>query len=618
MAGACTFSGAQRLPHQMALTPNDHVEMLYGLEKAGFICTQTPNQTTNPILVEWRLIGQTKKFRLWVFDVTHGGGGSDVRAADEFRIQITNGPASPADFNKAGYEDLLLGYSRTEKVIVAYDVRWLEAWTKKAQAGDRGSPSVQVKLADIEAARTSGIHHITKQAGFGLAHIVTISPDYLPGFLMQHSTVLTGTTSAPQAQAAVPASASQSVADYCAARGFPFPPDLLARYIASMVAKPLVILAGVSGTGKSKMAELVAEYYSRKSGPSAAAPPPASPPTGSAFVFTQAKGDPDPSRFALVAVRPDWTDNQAILGFVNPITETYESTQTLDLILRARASANSAERFFLLLDEMNLARVEHYFSDWLSCTESRRELTGGVIKQQPVPLHRSAAAMSITLLDQNGTPQTISLPQSVEIPTNLIVTGTVNVDETTHGFSPKVLDRAMVIEFDHVDLDRLRDPSSSTAAASNYKFPEELPAFQVASQAAYAGLPQVAHSRIVSLNDILSDARLHVGYRAANEMAAFMRVYNDMLPPFLRDADWTYALDAAILQKILPRISGNRGKVEEALVRVCAFARDLSTADVQLTEEFAVDTKAKLERTFARSVDMLQSLREFGYVSFFK
>jgi hypothetical protein len=600
----------------MALTATDHVEMLYGLEQAGFVCTQTPAQTNNPILLEWNVAGQTKKFRLWVFDVTHGGGGSEVRAADEFRIQITNGPATPADFNKGGYEDLLLGYSRSEKVIVAYDRRWLEAWTKKAQAGDRGSPSVQVKLADIEAARTSGIHHITKQAGFGLAHIVTVSPDYLPAYLMQHSTVLTGATPAAQAQNAVPSSSSQTVADYCATRGFPFPPDLLARYIASLLAKPLVILAGVSGTGKSKMAELVAEYYSRKGGAAAGPHSPAN--VGSAFVFTQSKGDPDPARFALVAVRPDWTDNQSILGFVNPITETYESTQTLDLILRAKASNNPSERFFLLLDEMNLARVEHYFSDWLSCTESRREVSAGVIKQQPVPLYRSSSPMSVTLVDHDGNTTVETLPQLIEIPTNLVVTGTVNVDETTHGFSPKVLDRAMVIEFDQVDLDRLRDPSSPSTTPADYTFPEDLPAFQIAGQSAYAALPPAAHSRIVNLNEILADARLHVGYRAANEMAAFMRIYNDMLPASLKDADWTYSFDAAVLQKILPRVSGNRAKVEEALVRLCAFARDLSTGDVPLTEDFDPQIKGKLERTYLRGIEMLQGLREFGYVSFFK
>jgi hypothetical protein len=99
---------------------------------------------------------------------------------------------------------------------------------------------------------------------------------------------------------------------------------------------------------------------------------------GPSFVFTSAKGDSDPNRFGLLAVRPDWIDNQSILGFVNPITEQCESTQALDLLLRAREAhkaaqdKNAASRYFMPLDEMNLARVE----DWLSCTQTRRVTDG--------------------------------------------------------------------------------------------------------------------------------------------------------------------------------------------------------------------------------------------------
>ena len=91
-----------------------------------------------------------------------------MRAADEFRIQITNGPDAPSDFDKNNTTDLLIGYSRDRDAIVAYDRRWLEKWSEKyAKTGKKGSPSAQVKEADIRAGHDKGLHHLTKNAEFG-------------------------------------------------------------------------------------------------------------------------------------------------------------------------------------------------------------------------------------------------------------------------------------------------------------------------------------------------------------------------------------------------------------------------------------------------------------------
>jgi hypothetical protein len=525
--------------------------------------------------LEWHVNGQVHGYRLWAFDITHGGGGAEVRAADEFRIQITNGPTTMAEVNAGGATDLLIGYSRDRDAIVAYDRRWLEVWTKKREeTGSGGSPSVQVKEADIQAGHDAGIHHLTKQANFGTANIVTMSPAMLPAYLLNSDAILEGNTTAAQAQTATPQPGGTSVVDYCRDRGFPFEPELIARYIAAVLTKPLVILAGVSGTGKSKLAELVAEFYSRDQAPPAPSTSPPAP--GNSFVFVPAKGAPNPDRFALVAVRPDWIDNQSILGFVNPITTTYESTQALDLVLRAHAALEattnkaSAPRFFMLLDEMNLARVEHYFSDWLACTESRRYQPDGSIIQQPVPLHRTGKALKTTLNRADGLTEEMEIPPSLALPTNLIITGTVNVDETTYGFSPKVLDRAMVLEFDNVDLERLHSGGSGMTIGG-YSFPNDLSPFRLATAADYGQIPDVTHQHIVAINQILEGARLHLGYRAANEMALFMAIYNGMLPSDAADTEWLRALDAAILQKVLPRLSGNRAKLEAPLATLCAY-----------------------------------------------
>jgi hypothetical protein len=606
----------------MALTLEDVEAMMTGFAKAGFQCSEQPTSHRNPVVVEWHTGKDVRRYRLWAFDVTHGGGGPTVRAADEFRIQITNGPSSLADIDKDGTTDLLVGYSRDRDSIIAYDRRWLERWIDKTSGGERGSPSVQVKEADIQAGHDKGVHHLTKTANFGQADIVTMSPAMLPAYLMNHQAVLRGTMTAEQAKSASPNLGESTIVDYCRAQGFPFEADLLARYIAALLTKPFVILAGISGTGKSKLAELVAEYYSATATAASASSEPA---PGDKFVFVPGRGAPDPKRFALVAVRPDWIDNQSILGFVNPITGSYESTQALDLILRAdqalaaASDRSAAPRYFMLLDEMNLARVEHYFSDWLSCAESRRLRPDGTVSQQPVPLHRSKDAMDAQVSNPDGTTVTVSVPAMLTLPTNLVVTGTVNVDETTFGFSPKVLDRAMVIEFDEVNLDQLRAGTSGSGGAANYRFPETLLPFRLATAEDFGRLPIGTHKHLVAINGILEEARLHLGYRAANEAALFMTIYNDILPERATDADWQRALDAAVLQKLLPRLSGNRAKLEAPLSKLCLYLRDLKlpAGDVNL-EEFDPAASAALPKSYRRTVEMLDALRGFGFVSFFK
>ena len=606
----------------MSLTLTDHRALLKGFADAGYCCETEPDAARNPICLEWRLSGGTWHYRLWAFEITHGGGGPTVRAADEFRIQITNGPDAVAELD-SGALDLLVGYSPDRDAIVAYDRRWLENWSKKKQdTGTGGSPSVQVKEADIQAGHQKGIHHLTKDAGFGQADIVTMTPAMLPTFLANHAGVMTGNITVASAQAATPQPGDMTVVDYCAQQGFPFEADLIARYVAALLTKPFVILAGVSGTGKSKLPQLVAEYYSADLVAQGA--PTGSPIPGDGFVFVPQRGAPNAARFCLVAVRPDWIDNQSILGFVNPITHRYESTQALDLILRARRDLDGAPdkadapRYFMLFDEMNLARVEHYLSDWLACAESRRLRPDGRVTQAAVPLHRSDAPLEMTLGGPDGSRETVAVPPSLELPTNLIVTGTVNVDETTYGFSPKVLDRATVLEFDEVNLDRLRSHETITATGG-YRFPETLPPFCLATREDYARLPLGAHQHLVTINAILEEARLHFGYRSANEIALFMTIFNDLLPPSTTDTDWLRALDAAVLQKILPRLSGNRSKLEIPLAKVSRYFLDLTrpTSDAAL-DEFNPTTTARLPKSYRRAIEMLEHLRRFGFVSFFK
>lgn len=591
--------------------------MIGGFAAKGYGCIEQPRSPQNPVKFEWTdRDGTVRKFRLWVYEITHGGG---FRDENESRIQITNAPSRADGMDHGGAIDLILGYSPSRKVVVAYDRRWLE---KRMEKGE-GSPSVQVKGEDIQAALTEGMHHFKKEGvAFGTADIVTLKPEFLPEYLSNHDALLTG---AMETGTVIKTTEgiSTSLWQFCLDRGFYFDPDLLARYVASLATKPFVILAGVSGTGKSKMAELVAEFYSADNAtgaPVATASPPA---TGEAFVITPSKGVTKRSRFALVPVRPDWIDNQSIMGFVNPITGKYESTQALDLMLRASKALKkatnkaAAPRFFMLLDEMNLARVEHYFSDWLACAESRRYRQDGSVSQQPIPLHRHSAATA-SLIGPNNTATEVSVPNSLAIPTNLIVTGTVNVDETTFGFSPKVLDRSMVIEFNDVDLDGMRH-GVATEKLPAYRFPEDLPPFTLPTTDNFKALPQETHDHLVAINNILEKAQLHFGYRSAAEISAFMPIYNDILPEDPGDTAMLRALDSALLQKVLPRIQGNRARIEETLCMLLWYFRDLAVPtagqDVQTIKR---EDQAKLPKSYSRGFEMLDRLRGFGFVTFFK
>ena len=224
---------------------------------------------------------------------------------------------------------------------------------------------------------------------------------------------------------------------------------------------------------------------------------------------------PDGSAYELIAVRPDWTDSRALLGFYNPLTKTYLPTPTLQLLLRAQAEVEATadtgppRPFFLIFDEMNLARVEHYFSDFLSAMESG----------DAIHLHDDAE-----LEEAAGTPRRIAIPK------NVFVIGTVNVDETTYMFSPKVLDRSFVLEFNDVDLDGLARTVHAEEAASTplalVRMEGGLKLRGPATDAEWKRFEAVlnggASAILRKLHAALAIENRHFGYRVAREIARFV------------------------------------------------------------------------------------------------
>ena len=341
---------------------------------------------------------------------------------------------------------------------------------------------------------------------------------------------------------------------------------LVATFLGSLLTKPLVLLTGLTGSGKTQIALKFGEWLGAE-------------------------------RRLVVPVRPDWTGPEALFGFEDALApasadgrKAWFVPAPLEFMLRA--AQYPEEPHLLLLDEMNLAHVERYFADFLSGMESAEPTLPNLVKEQQA-----------WRLDPEG-------PAALPIPNNLFVVGTVNVDETTYAFSPKVLDRAQTIEF-RVATDELASvPRYLTPAPS--ASPDHLTEILAISRNRNwhldhptAGLEQVGvHLR--ALHAVLTKWDLEFGYRTNLEGIRFASIYSA-----LRQSDWREALDLIMLQKILPRIHGPRARVEEplkSLERFCFFLSD--------DESKPLDGEPALVMSLLKVRRMLRLVRANQFVSF--
>lgn len=300
---------------------------------------------------------------------------------------------------------------------------------------------------------------------------------------------------------------------------------LLHAALHSADGKRFVLLAGLSGTGKTSIARAYAQAY------------------------CEASKLPPNAHYAQVSVWPDWTDPSGLLGFVNPLASPPDYHRTEALRLLIAANSNPDKPYFLCLDEMNLARVEHYFAPFLSAMEGRRT---------ELAIHA-------------GDVEIDEVPPRMPWPENLFIFGTVNMDETTHPFSDKVLDRAFTFEFWDIDLDAWKEKVVKG---------DDAVAFDIIFKV------------LQSLYKALEPARRHFGYRTCDEVLRFCTA-----PAGL---ELLSALDAAVLTKILPKLRGDAGGA-------------LPTA---LQNALGICKEAKLLRSAQKIQQMQDSLKALGIVRF--
>lgn len=353
--------------------------------------------------------------------------------------------------------------------------------------------------------------------------------------------------------------------------------------LTALRTKPFLLLAGISGTGKSRIVRELARACWKSDDPEYKAH--------------------KPRNFEMVQVKPNWHDSSELIGYVSRIGEKPEFIAGDFLKFVAKAWSEPNVPYFLCLDEMNLAPVEQYFAEYLSVIESR-ELKDGKIVTDPL-LRKEAQEWYHTLVSTLTDDEDLHeqfLSEGITIPQNLFVIGTVNMDETTFSFSRKVLDRAMTIEMNEVDLNGGLEEN----AASEFGYigpkdngePSVLIPFAVEGKDVYSTNVDLCNKVIEYLkavNDVLDKTPFKIAYRTRNEFLVYAVCCGEK---YLNNA-----LDEMTSMKILSRIEGDAEKTERVLNDLSAL---LKTTFGELDKSVSL---IKIE-------EMMEKLNRTQYTSF--
>lgn len=325
------------------------------------------------------------------------------------------------------------------------------------------------------------------------------------------------------------------------------------KYLRALRTKPFMLLAGISGTGKSR---IVRELAFR-----------------SCPAELQDKDGTTPGNYLMVEVKPNWHDSSEILGYYSNISKHYQFTKFVSFLIKAKMYPNVP--FFVCLDEMNLAPVEQYFAEFLSILETRKKI------QNTNQIHTGVLVDAKYFKDQipgmqidgnvcrflnPGTPMidddlysgTTLFDKGLTLPENVFIIGTVNMDDTTHQFSRKVIDRAMTIEMNGEDLRKMFGGSKNMTYTEDWTLADFQPKYVQADEVVSkhgdmlkTDLPE----RLGAINKALAGTPFEVSYRVLNELCIYLGVLLDEHVPYQQAVK--DAVDRILLMKILPRVEGD-------------------------------------------------------------
>ena len=374
-------------------------------------------------------------------------------------------------------------------------------------------------------------------------------------------------------------------------------------YITAIKSKPFLLLAGISGTGKSRIVRELAhacwdegseEYKSQK-----------------------------PKNFEMVQVKPNWHDSSELIGYVSRVSGSPVFVAGDFLKFVAKAWENPDVPHFLCLDEMNLAPVEQYFAEYLSVVESRKADDNGVITTDPI-LKKCEEQWYFDLTAQLTSDDEVRArfnKDGIAVPQNLIVVGTVNMDETTFSFSRKVLDRAMTIEMNEVDLyggldDRHEKIGKLEAGNLIGTAVEGVDVYRENKDVCDTAL-----NYLQAVNLDLDGTPFKVAYRTRNEFLLY--VVNNL--PYNKDKEGNEipqqeviarALDEITSMKILSRIEGDSDKIGNLLEKLGkTVSEQLNVISGKDYSEKKNDGEKVYSVSLAKLKEMEDRLKS-GYTSF--
>ena len=364
--------------------------------------------------------------------------------------------------------------------------------------------------------------------------------------------------------------------------------DKYYNILTALRTKPFLLLAGISGTGKSRIVRELAF----KSCPE----------------FLRDVDGTTPGNYCMIEVKPNWHDSSELLGYYSHISKEYQYTNFIKFLVKAMMFPDVP--FFVCLDEMNLAPVEQYFAEFLSVLETRKKVgdrihTGALVKPEYFKELQNAEGGDGYIFTQWCPEIKRNIPYNIytnptlaqvglTLPDNVFIIGTVNMDDTTHQFSRKVLDRAMTIEMNGGKL------SDMFGQSHNLEYlPEEdiwdvnkfIPEYVTADEV-IAVNPDTAEElktklpeRLEEINEVLKDTPFVVSYRVLNELVIYTgNLLNDGKSI---DEAIDEAVNQIVLMKILPRIEGDedmfivKGAAENRLERLAHLVSGATKAKLE-------------------------------------